>query len=344
MTGPIVVTGSFHLSLFRNSLSLLLSAAAFVLTFETSTAAPVEIRAHPIPVFRSGADGNRLGALEFVGGVELSSPEPLFGAWSSVRFHPDGERFVGVLDTGHWFTGRVVRDGEGRISGLADTDISPMTDAAGQTNPGKANMDAESVALRSGEVLVGFEQRHRIDVYPAEPFTGSRPSHFLPLPFSIRELRGNGGLETLAVASAGSPLAGSLVAIAERSVDKEGHLFAGIVDGPRKGMFKVVRRDNFDVTDGAFLPNGDLLLLERRFSFATGVGMRIRRIDGKTIRAGAVVEGEILLEATLRDEIDNMEGLDVVAGPDGSTRLIVVSDDNHSILQRNLMLEFRLGE
>ncbi|MCL6708636.1 esterase-like activity of phytase family protein [Pseudomonas sp. R2.Fl] len=329
---------------FRNSLSFPLTATAFVLACEISTAAPVEIAAHPIPVFRSGADGNRLGALDFVGGVELSSPEPLFGAWSSVRFLPDGERFVGVFDTGHWFTGRIVRDGEGRISGLADTDISQMTDAAGQMHPGKANMDAESLALRPGEVIVGFEQRHRVDVYPADTFAGSRPSHFLPLPFSIRELRGNGGLETLAVAPAGSPLAGSLVAVAERSVDEEGRLFAGIVDGPMKGMFKVVRRDDFDVTDGAFLPDGDLLLLERRFSFATGVGMRIRRIDGNTIRAGAVVDGEILLDATLRDEIDNMEGLDVLTGPDGSTRLIVVSDDNHSILQRNLMLEFQLAE
>jgi hypothetical protein len=39
-----------------------------------------------------------------------------------------------------------------------------------------------------------------------------------------------------------------------------------------------------------------------------------------------------------------MEGLDVVRGPDGETRIIVVSDDNRSFLQRNLMLEFRLAE
>jgi len=37
-----------------------------------------------------------------------------------------------------------------------------------------------------------------------------------------------------------------------------------------------------------------------------------------------------------------MEGLDVVAMAKDDIRIIVVSDDNHSILQRNLMLEFRL--
>jgi hypothetical protein len=43
-------------------------------------------------------------------------------------------------------------------------------------------------------------------------------------------------------------------------------------------------------------------------------------------------------------QIDNMEGLDVVSRPDGDMRVILVSDDNHSILERNLMLEFRLKD
>ncbi|MBN9053567.1 MAG: esterase-like activity of phytase family protein, partial [Rhizobiales bacterium] len=100
--------------------------------------------------------------------------------------------------------------------------------------------------------------------------------------------------------------------------------------------------DPWDITDGAFLPNGDLLLLERRFRLLDGMGMRIRRIDGDTIRPGAVVDGEVLIDADLRQQIDNMEGLDVVAMAKDDIRIIVVSDDNHSILQRNLMLEFRL--
>jgi hypothetical protein len=88
-------------------------------------------------------------------------------------------------------------------------------------------------------------------------------------------------------------------------------------------------------------PTGDPLLLERRFT-CQRVGLRIRRIDGASLRPGAVVDGEIILEAGMGEEIDNMEGLDVVTAADGSTRIILVSDDNHSILQRSLMLEFRL--
>jgi hypothetical protein len=109
-----------------------------------------------------------------------------------------------------------------------------------------------------------------------------------------------------------------------------------------KGAFTVVRADPYSVTDGAFLPDGDLLLLERRFNFASGLGMRVRRIAAGKIRPGAVVDGDVMLEADMSYQIDNMEALDVISRPDGEIRLILVSDDNHSILERNLMLEFRL--
>lgn len=53
---------------------------------------------------------------------------------------------------------------------------------------------------------------------------------------------------------------------------------------------------------------------------------------------------KILLEADMRFQIDNLEGMDITADTDGSARITLVSDDNHSLLQRNLMLEFKLVE
>jgi hypothetical protein len=43
-------------------------------------------------------------------------------------------------------------------------------------------------------------------------------------------------------------------------------------------------------------------------------------------------------------QIDNMEGLDVWRRADGVLMVSIVSDDNQSLLQRNLYLEFRLDE
>lgn len=329
---------------FRLSLVFLAALSACPIRADDGLTQKAAVEATAITAFRPGTSETRFGRLEFVGGLELSSPEPLFGAWSSIRLLPDGEHFLGVLDTGHWLSGRITRDGQGRLSGLADVTIASMLDAKGRGEQNKYSVDAESLAIRGEDVLVGYEQRHRVSGYrPLSAIETARPFRMsLPLPFPVSELRNNGGLETLAVAPAASPLQGGLVAIAEKSVDGRGNLFAGILDGPLAGAFGVRPHDAFDVTDGAFLPDGDLLLLERRFTFASGVGLRIRRIDGASLRPGAVVDGETILEAGMSEEIDNMEGLDVVVAPDGSTRVILVSDDNHSILQRTLMLEFRL--
>lgn len=280
--------------------------------------------------------------LTFVGGVELSSPEPLFGAFSSIRFR-DQQSFVGVFDTGYWIEGRILRDAGGRLAGLEAVRLAPLLDASGRESASKFHVDAESLALDGDRAYVGFEQRHRVLSYgPLSDLGKALPSAPIAFPFDLDILHSNGGFESLVIAPQGSEIAGALVAISEKSFDDNGNIYAAIVGGPLAGEFRVRPRDDFEITDAAYLPDGDLLLLERRFSIATGVGMRLRRIEGASIRPDAVVDGEILFEANYRSQIDNMEGLDVLPEPDGSVRLIVVSDDNHSILQRTLMLEFRL--
>ena len=335
----------------RSRASLSRKSLVVAATLAVGSLVPVPIGASTIDVpvsvrqlsgFEVGTSAKRFGKLEFIGGMVMSAPEKLFGAISSIRFRPNGEDFVAVLDTGHWLTGRVMRDAAGALSGLADVRITPMLDMGGREPPRKMEMDAEGLALRDGKVIVSYEQRHRIDIYSDPGFETSKPLGRLPHLIPNNELRHNGGMEALAVSPADSQLAGALVVVAEKSIDADGNLLAAILEGPLKGTFAVTHHPSFDVTDGAFLPNGDLLLLERRFNFAEGVGMRIRRIRGADIRPGAVVDGEILMEAGMAYQIDNMEGMDVVKGPDGSTRLIIVSDDNHSFLQRNLMLEFKL--
>lgn len=316
--------------------ALLVAAPAFAET--------VSVEARPFSQFRVGSDQTRFGKLEFLGGLVLSSREALFGSLSSIRFREDGAQFIAVLDTGHWLTGRVLREPGGRLAGLADVEINSMKDFRGRGDSQKYNMDSEGLAFRGDTYLVSFERKHRVDVYPAGRPPTAAPVGSLPILIPKSALRGNGGLETIVTAPAGSPLDGAAVVIAERIGDSSGNLLAAILDGPQKGLFGVRVSDGFAVSDGAFLPSGDLLLLERRFNVASGVSFRILRFKGDAIRKGAVIDGELLLEADMADQIDNMEGIDVVRDEDGRLRLVLVSDDNHSIFQRNLMLEFRLVE
>lgn len=315
---------------------------AGLLFSSTASAVSLTVEAKPIPYFQISSYAQDFGPLRYMGGILTWSDQPLYGALSSIRFREDGETFVGVLDTGHFLTGRIERDGEGKLSGIADANIAAMLDSKGQEYARKYMVDAEGLSLRGSHAYVSFEQRHRIDVFDLDQLNAAKPIGSLPHLIPTSELRANGGIETLAQAPQDSPLKGALVAIAEQSVDQDGNLYAAILEGPLKGQFKVTKRDDFAVTDGTFLPNGDLLLLERRFNFAHGVGMRIRRVKAETIRPGALVDGELLLDAGMSYQIDNMEGIDAVQMPDGSTHLFVVSDNNHSFLQRNLMLEFKL--
>ncbi|MCR4266821.1 esterase-like activity of phytase family protein [Nitratireductor sp. ZSWI3] len=325
----------------------LLFAVAFLVAtplHAEEAAIPMAVNAAPIAHFQIGSRETRFGPLEFVGGLSLTSPADHFGAFSSFRFASPGAEFIGVADTGFWFFGRLTRDAAGKPIGFADFSMQAMVDGNGATTREKWTTDAEGIALKDGLATVSFERVQRIADF--QVVRGAMGAAVRDLDFLVprRELRNNRGFETIAYAPEGGRLGGARVAVAERSIDGKGNCFAAVLEGPGKGIFTVARHDGFDITDGAFLPDGDLLLLERRFSLADGVAMRLRRIEGEGIRPGALADGPVLLTADMGYQIDNMEALDVWVREDGATMVSVMSDDNHSLLQRNLYLEFRLVE
>ena len=55
-----------------------------------------------------------------------------------------------------------------------------------------------------------------------------------------------------------------------------------------------------------------------------------------------MVDGTPLIVADLAYQIDNMEGIAVQRNAAGETIVTLVSDDNFSVLQRNLLLQFAL--
>jgi hypothetical protein len=322
-------------------------AFAFPVAFGSQPAKDGEalpVKSLVIPEFKSGA-GTRFGSLEYLGGLVMATKNGEMGAVSSIRMLPDGKHFISIMDTGHWATGELERDAEGRLTGIKDYSITTMLDAGStKSKDHKDNMDAEGMVFDDDRILVSFERNHRIAAYPREGFATSEPlSVEKPLTEGFK-LRGNGGLEAVMKAPKDGPLKGATVWVAERSYNDKGDFHAGVQDGPGKGNFYIERIAPYDVTDGVFLKDGSFLLLERKFGIKDGIGMRIRRFKGDDIAPGKTVSGTVLMEADFSHQIDNMEGLDAFTAEDGSTHLIVVSDDNHSLIERNLLLEFKLVE
>jgi hypothetical protein len=307
------------------------------------TVETAQIQSRQINNFKIGSTERHFGQLEFQGGLELWSGDPRFGSLSSFRFFEPGTKFIGVQDTGFVYSGSLAHDAKGAPSGFSEFRYRSIAEIEKRGEDDKWETDAEGTAVEGNRLLISFERDHRITEYKANPET-LNISKVDNIPFLVprNELRRNRSFETIAIAPKGNPRAGLTVTVTEKSLDENGNIFAAVLNGPGKGVFKVARHGDFDPTDGAFLPNGDFLLLERSFSMAGGVKMRLRRIPGDKLKKDALADGEILLTADMGYQIDNIEGLDVWKRGDGAIMLSMVSDDNQSLLQRSVYLEFRL--
>lgn len=327
------------------AVALALALLPFAVAARETAMRVVEVRATPITHFRLGSDETRFGGLEFVGGLELGSPDRAFGQLSAMRFLSPGGDFIGVADHGYWFFGTIRRDASGVPAGLDGFRMQPILGRDGQAIADKSGKDAEGLDVADGVATVSFEREARVSEFAIDGRDMGPPLRDLDFVVPRRELRMNQGIETVLRARRDGIHDGARIVIAERSIDRNGDIFAAILEGPHKGIFKVRRSDSYDVTDGVLLPGtDDVLLLERRFSAAFGVGMRIRRIRGETIREGALADGPVIMEADLGYRIDNMEALDVWRREDGALIVSLLSDDNQSFLQRTIYLEFVLSE
>lgn len=312
--------------------------------FSVTEPVSVEVNARPLNGFDT-RDRSRLrfGALEFRSGLVLTSGFRGFGGLSGMRLDSRGERFVAISDKGGWFTGRIAYRGR-LMTALEDVEASPMLWSDGRPITKRGWFDTECIALDGSLAYVGLERVNRILRYDfSKGFTRALGEE-VPLPQAARKLPYNKGLEALVAVPRGRPLAGTLIAVSERALDAQGNILGFMVGGKTPGQFSVRRSDDFDVSDATLLPSGDMLLLERRFSWLGGVAVRIRRIASKSFAPDAVVDGPVIFFADLGYEVDNMEGIDAHVTAEGDTVVTLVSDDNFSMIQRNLLLQFTLVE
>ncbi|HEV2000869.1 MAG TPA: esterase-like activity of phytase family protein [Xanthobacteraceae bacterium] len=302
--------------------------------------AKIEVRATAIAAFEPRDPGRtQFGALEFRGGLQLTSPYRHFGGFSGLHVEPDGARFLSVSDRGRWLRGRIVYQ-SGRPAGIADAEMAPMLGSDGQPLAVRGWYDTESLTMDRGIAYVGIERVNRIVRFDYGKDGLLARGEPIPVPPGVQTLPSNKGLEALAVVPAGMPLAGTLIALSERGLDRAGNILAFLIGGPTPGTFTLRRNDDFDVTDATVTAEGELLVLERRFGFLSGAGMRIRAIPLGEIKPGALIVGRALIEADLGYEIDNMEGISLHKNAAGETIITIVSDDNFSPIQRTILLQF----
>ncbi len=323
------------------ALGVLLAAAG------VAQAAEVSVSASPITQFGDSMVDQMAGELIFRGGIALVSQDAIFGGLSGLTMTgPDGQ-VVFVSDRGNFVGGQLAYDNDGRLLSLIGVTVEPMRNSRGEPLPRQFARDAESVdtVYRNGQpvaVRVGFENLTRVadfDLSGAMPGGAARE---VPIPAWLSELRTNQTLESVCVAPPASPIAGSTLLLPEEALDSDGNHRGWLLGQADTGRIGYRKSPVVSPTECAFLPNGDLLVLERGLSVFNFV-MNLRRVPADEVRPGNLMEGELLLSAS-GGTIDNMESMTVHRAPNGELRVLIGSDNNYNDWQRTLLLDFALPE
>ncbi len=304
-----------------------------------AAADPLILSAQSIELDPRHPDRRTIGPLEFLAGYELSSESENWGGLSGMVISADGELLTAIADTGRWYRIGLEHDSAGRLTGFMGAESGWLLNTEGQPPKKKVNGDAESItALPEGNFLVAYENKHRLWLYkkPAEGHALEQAAVVAGAPAGIAKLPRNGGIEAMARLPSGEYLL-----LSESGLTDDGDRLGWI---GRRGSWAELRlapMGSFEPSDLALLPDGDLLLLERRVSLLEGFVNRLSLIEGATVKPGAVLQPHELAILSAPLSVDNFEAVAARRAPDGSTLIYVLSDDNQRLLQRTLLLQFR---
>lgn len=298
-----------------------------------------------IPLSSTRRKETRIGELIYRGGIEITSPDPRFGGWSGLIVSADGKTIVSQSDEAHWLRAHPIYDAKGNLAGIDHAQLADMQNLDGKAMAGKEG-DAEGLDSlipndTSGKVAVSFERDARIWIYDLSKALDAKPVN-VPVPDAILANRSNNGLEGLARFAPNE-----LLTVTE-TPDENGDHPAWLVPYPsgKSERLSVKHHEPYEISDAAMGPDGNLYLLERHyFGPIGGVVAAVREIDRADIKPGAQLDGREIAQLTMRENIDNMEGLALRRDADGHTLLYMISDDNYNhAIQRTVLLMFEVAQ
>jgi hypothetical protein len=302
---------------------------------------PVDIRSSSQPFKIDEPGATQIGRLIWRGGIAMTANSPNFGGWSDLHVSADGRSLTSISDEGAWLTATIDYDPKGNLAGLSSGRIGQLRGLDGKPIGSKPEADAEGVArLADGSWLVSFERRHRLWRYQTLTSTPT----LVEGPAEIGRQPANGGIEALT----GLP-DGRVIAISEEYGERPGTAMGWIGEPAAGGgylwrSFDYATIADFRPTAITLLPDGSFAALERAFDMVRGVRCRIMRFDAAQLAPGATVRAEELARLASPYAVDNLEGMAATKGTRGETLVWLISDDNFSPLQRNILLLFELAK
>ncbi|MDB5721057.1 MAG: esterase-like of phytase family protein [Alphaproteobacteria bacterium] len=285
----------------------------------------------PVPFDDSDPKRRRIGPLTWLGEWKLTSNDRRFGGISAMEV--EGDRVTSFSDAG-W----LIRFQLPHAGAVAPASVGPLPQGPGDGER-KSDRDIESMILSGDSAWIGLERRNAIWRYDRSDWHVT--SWAAPRP--MRHWPANRGAEAMLRLGDGR----FLVFAEGQGVDSLSHvlLFAGdpSVPGTPFVAMHYAKPPGYRTTDAAQLPDGRILILNRRFALLEGVSAKLSLLDLSGAREGAVLRGRVLADFHRPLNVDNMEGLSITRER-GRTIVWIASDDNYNPLQRTLLMKFALDD
>jgi hypothetical protein len=275
----------------------------------------------------------RTGKLVYLGGIRLMSPDRAFGGFSSM--HLAGDRFLLLSDRGNYVRFRLGADWVVREPRFGDLPGGPGTGAIGE------DRDSEAMAVdpATGTIWVSFENAESIFRFDA----GLTRIEASAKPRAMRFRYSDQEAETMVRLRSGR-----FVVIGEgpdRGGPKRlGLIFAGDPTRPNQPSlrFGYLPPPGYRPTDAAELPDGRLLVVNRRFQASLDLfSAKLTILDLRGIRRDEIRKGVEVGQLARPLLHDNFEAV-AIAQENGRTIVWLASDDNGMFWERSLLLKFRL--
>jgi hypothetical protein len=277
----------------------------------------------------------RIGALRPVGAVTLSAADPYrhpaFGGFSALVADRGG---LTLLGDGGTFVQIAIR--RGRTTTLASGNL-PGGPGTGWS---KTDRDSEALAIdpATGRLWVGFERADMIWRYAP----GFARAERRVAPRAMRAWSRNAGAESLVRFPDGRFL------VLPEGTNAAWRVWRGLLyrgdptqPGATPAPFGYRPPKGYVPSDAAALPNGDLLVLNRRFRKPLVFASALVRIPRAAIRPGGFSTGRVI--ATLGPDVlgENGEGL-AITREGGATMVWIVTDNDGSWWRPTILAKFRL--
>ncbi len=293
----------------------------------------IEITSRPVALDTTQPDRRRVGALTLKGAWELTSPTRNFGGFSALDV--DGNRITALSDAG-----TVVRFRFGRFGHASDASLVRVPKGCGDVLR-KTDNDTESLTHdpARGHWWIGFEWRNAVCRTRGDFKIGEAAL----APPAMSQWSQRQGPETMVrlrdgrflVIAEDSLRGGSVSPVVLFDRDPTDPAAVATTFGYRPPA-------GFKPTDAAELPDGRILVLNRRFALWSLFTSELVLLDAIPAKPGGVLKGRRIAHFAAPVIADNFEGLSVTV-ENGRPMIWIISDDNFMRWQRTLLLKFALN-